>query len=82
MSYYAINDSTKETQEMFHSGWHGDKATVCIKSTHLALANQFMQENYQGKPYNVLNVNKKIQIEKCHHQIKGKKYCYTLKLKP
>jgi hypothetical protein len=31
MSYYAINDSTKETQEMFHSGWHGDKATVCIK---------------------------------------------------
>jgi hypothetical protein len=80
MSYYAINDLTKETQEMFHSGWWGDTANVCIKSTHLALANQFIHEKYQGKPYNVLNVNKKIQVEKSHHQVKGEKYCYTLKL--
>lgn len=80
MSYYAMNDPTKETQEMFHSGWYNNEAKVCIKSTCLALANQFMHKNYQDKPYNVLSINKKIQVEKCHHQVKGEKYCYTIKL--
>lgn len=71
---------TKEIQEIFHSGWCEDKAKVCIKASHLALANQFMNENYEGQHYNVLNENKVCRVINCHHQVKGEKYCYTIKL--
>lgn len=81
MSYYAIENPSEITQLMFHSGWYSDEAKICVKSTHLALANQFVHEMYQNKHYNVLGANKTIIVERCHYSVKGKKYCYTLKLR-
>jgi hypothetical protein len=72
-------------KEKWHTGWNSGKsknmtAHVVIDCSHLALANGYMSDNYQGKAYNVNNVDKFIKVHRSHHQIKGVKYCYKLTL--
>ena len=71
-----------KAQETWHSGWKNDTARISVASACLAYANEYVHNKYQGKPYNVLNVNKVIKAEQSEYQVKGKKYGYILTLAP
>ena len=75
-----MTSKIKNTTEIWHSGWYKNFAFITIKSSHLALANQFVNDNYKDKKYNILGVNKKIKINPSHYQLKSESYSYKLEL--